>query len=100
MIKGIEDVCPNGHRTSPPELKGALFGFDIVPRNSLYLKPDGDPHATVLLYVEDDEVWHQQLSFSSAWVADLETLVKRLKQALADDERFQDDRDGCGREFK
>lgn len=84
--------------TMNPEYGGALFGFDIEARASTYY-PDGDPHAIVVVYIEDDEVWHRQMRFSSAWVEDLDRMVQKLKAALADQNRFEDD-DGCGKKFK
>lgn len=54
-------------------VKGELFMIEEDESNE-------SVHSTVRLFVEDDEVWHEVLTFSSYWLDDLMDVLKRLKE--------------------
>lgn len=66
----------HGHitRFQPPEFHGRLFGAVVVKRGI------DDDHAIIELYVEDDEVWHQKMAISSAWLDEMIFVLGKLRE--------------------
>lgn len=59
----------------PPQFHGSCMGVDIRSRGG-----DVKDHAMVVMYVEDDEIWHEKESFSSYW---LDEQIRVLQEAKA-----------------
>ena len=56
---------------------GAQFGFCIVDRG-----PE-DSHKMVVIYTEDDTLWHKVTRFSHVWLDDLARVISEAQSALA-----------------
>ena len=56
-----------------PMFKGGCFGTEVVTR------PDAGP--LVIMWVEDDETWHEKdFSFDAFWIDDIITQLKAAKR--------------------
>lgn len=75
-------------------LLGDQFGIRIQKRGQ------GDNHALLVLLAEDDESWYETDSFSSYWLDDLIETLKNAKFILETSSKFEDDKDGYGKQWK
>jgi len=64
--------------TKKIESTGKLFKVRVEPRH----EASGDYHAFVVVYVEDDGVYHRDMGFSSYWLDDLITTLQDVKKQM------------------
>lgn len=54
-------------------IKGEVFSIEKE-------EEEGGQHSTLHLYVDDDDVWHHVITFSSYWLDDLINILNKLKE--------------------
>lgn len=74
------------------DIQGECLGVDFSKRG------DNDEHTMINIYVEDDEMWHKNISLSSYWIDDFIEVLTETKRKLEND--FKKDEDGFGYEYK
>ena len=58
---------------------GSQFGVELRPRTK---EVDGTDSPLLILFVEDDENWHEKVSFDAYWLDDLISVLRNMRREI------------------